>query len=628
MLGERYIDRLDDILVDPGAWESAPRHGDRGRWDAIPESIRAAHVRLAESAAAFDWPVAPATLFLDYARTGNRSRYQGSVRDARRNALTELVFGECIEGGGRFLDNIIDGIWATCEESFWGVPAHLRGQQQEAGLPDVSDPIVDLFAAEAASLLAWTDYLLRDLLDAQSTLIRDRIRLEIDRRILTPALEKDFGWMGFNDRGRRPNNWSPWICSNWLTCVLLVEPDRDRRRAAVAKILRTLDRFLDPYPADGGCDEGPGYWNHAAGSVHDNLDILHTATDGAVDVYGEPLIRNMAAFLYRAQIGDGWVVNFADAAPRVRPVPTVIYGYGKRIGDPDMQSLGAWYAEEQRFATEGFTTRANLGRRLAALPLLDELLAAEPRQPLPERVWLPDTQVAIGRSQAGSTTGYFVAAKGGHNEESHNHNDIGNVVIYVDGAPLIVDIGVEEYTAKTFGPDRYDIWTMRSDHHTVPTVNGVEQRAGAEYRAEDLAFTERTRGFTFELEIGCAYPPDAGILTWKRTIDFDPESGIVIEDTFELDRADALQMTFITLSAPAEGKTGITLEPQPLADDRLSAAGTIAYPIADFDVRFDAYPLADVTFKRGNPWGEQLTRILLTARNPRPTGTWRWHIHR
>src|SRR5213078_4852329 len=180
------------------------------------------------------WDSLPATLALEFKRTGNRSRYE-AVRDRRRKRLQDLVIGEGIEGKGRFIDEIANGAWLTCEETFWGVPAHLGAQKAGTGLPDVTEPIVDLFAAETGALLAWTDYLLGDRLDEVSPLIRKRMRAEVDRRVLTPALQRDdFWWMGFGER-KNINNWNPWINSNWLAAVLLLESDPRRRTASVYK---------------------------------------------------------------------------------------------------------------------------------------------------------------------------------------------------------------------------------------------------------------------------------------------------------------------------------------------------------------------------------------------------------
>ncbi len=86
------------------------------------------------------------------------------------------------------------------------------------------------------------------------------------------------------------NNWDPWISSNWLTSALLMEPDAERRRAAVGKILRCLDNFMNGYADDGGCDEGPGYWGRAAASLFDCLELLHAATAGQCNGFALPLV--------------------------------------------------------------------------------------------------------------------------------------------------------------------------------------------------------------------------------------------------------------------------------------------------------------------------------------------------
>ena len=181
----------------------------------------------------------------------------------RREILGTLLIAECLEHKGKYLNDIVNGLWATCEQSYWGYPAHLGLQKKKYGLPDIAEPTVDLFAAETASLIAWTYYFLGDKLDSISPAITERMIIETDRRILTPNLARtDFWWMGFGPG--TVNNWNPWIVSNWLTCVLIMEKDKQKKEQSLNKIAKCLDHFLDQYPNDGGCDEGPGYWGAAA----------------------------------------------------------------------------------------------------------------------------------------------------------------------------------------------------------------------------------------------------------------------------------------------------------------------------------------------------------------------------
>ena len=44
------------------------------------------------------------------------------------------------------------------------------------------------------------------------------------------------------------------------------------------------------------------------------------------------------------------------------------------------------------------------------------------------------------------------------------------MVVAAGGVPVLIDPGRPTYTAQTFGPRRYEIWTMRGDWHNVPLV--------------------------------------------------------------------------------------------------------------------------------------------------------------
>ena len=107
--------------------------------------IRQSYILQAEKYKDYNWPSIPASSYLDFIRTGSREVMQAPYRE-RRNALNALVFGELAEGKGRFIDQIINGVWAYCEMTYCGLSAHLTMQREKAGLPDVEEPIIDLGA--------------------------------------------------------------------------------------------------------------------------------------------------------------------------------------------------------------------------------------------------------------------------------------------------------------------------------------------------------------------------------------------------------------------------------------------------------------------------------------------------
>ncbi len=625
-LSRKYpLDSLKAMLISRAQWKPYPTAADRAAWEALPDTVRQAQIRLGERALTQPWPHLEASNYLQFAHNGNRSEYEAPYF-ARRDILGTLVTAECIEGKDRFLDAITNAVWSICEESSWVVPAHLYAQKAGPGLPDTTEPVVDLFDGETAALVAWTAYLVGEQLQTVSSLIMPRLHREIDTRILTPNLERDdFWWMGFGNRW--VNNWNPWVNSNWLTCTLLMEADEDRRAASVYKILRSLDNFLVPYPRDGGCDEGPGYWGRAGASVFDNLELLYSVTAGRLDEYGESLIREIGRFIYRAHINNRFYLNFADASSVLTPDPILVFNYGRRIGDEKMASFGAWLTEQADLIGRGARTEKDIapsmGRVLPALFSLQALPNTGANPPLVRDVFLNEIQVMVARDQDGSSQGLYVAAKGGHNDESHNHNDIGNFVTYIDGKPVIIDVGVETYTRKTFSPQRYELWTMQSAYHSLPTINGVMQSPGRQFTARDVRYGAGDDAVRFSMDIAGAYPPEAMLKSWQRTISLQRGVKVEIEDRYEMaEEPDKLTLSLMTPCLVDASQAGTLLLRQvQLVGELVSGAGRVGYDPAVFDVAVEEVQVTDGRLQ--SAWGLRMCRLLFTAKNPLSVGSWK-----
>jgi hypothetical protein len=183
----------------------------------------------------------------------------------------------------------------------------------------------------------------------------------------------------------------------------------------------------------------------------------------------------------------------------------------------------ALYAKSGNFPT--------LGRELLLLQYVDKLSKTKAEEPKSEAFY-PNLGVATMRSKGG----LFVAFKGGNNGESHNHNDLGTMEIFADGKPLLIDCGVGEYTAKTFSKERYDIWTMQSQYHNCPQVNGFNQKEGKEYVA-DLVMIGHKHGKeklsnNYLLNLTKAYPEEAMIEDYMRDVELKGEE-IKITDVYK-----------------------------------------------------------------------------------------------
>ena len=256
------------------------------------------------------------------------------------------------------------------------------------------------------------------------------------------------------------------------------------------------------------------------------LELLDQASDGQADVFDQPLIQAMGRFIYRVHIDNQYYINFADASGTVAPEAHLIYRYGQAIHDRDMSAFGAWSAQSQADGGAGGWGRPieSPMRWLRAIFSATEIAQAEAYPPQPRDVWLPVIEVMAARDHDHSGAGFYVAAKGGHNNESHNHNDIGEFIVYLSGLPLLIDAGVETYSRKTFSPQRYELWTMQSAYHSLPTIDGVQQSPGEQFAARDVRYHAEDSYAEFALDIAGAYPPEAGLKRWLRTIRLESRS--------------------------------------------------------------------------------------------------------
>lgn len=574
----------------PDSFRPVPRAGDAFWRDSLPEGMRRSYVEYGERHAGQPWTSLPATGFARFKADGNRTEYEATCF-AKRRRLAALVMAEVAEGGGRFMPDIVDGLQSTLEETWWGLPAHYGTNMQRT-----DDQNVDLFNAETAGLLAWTAYMLAERLDSFSPLLRQRVDREIERRILEPAVKHNYWWK------RAGMNWNPWIASNWLTCILLCEHDDARRAEGIAQIATALDAFIDAYPEDGGCDEGPGYWDRAAASLYECLALLRDATGGLVDMSREPKIRAMGSYIYNMYIGNGYCVNFADAhANRMMQQVNVVYPFGLYLGDNVMTAFAAYTAEQGDIARKAaalYDRSGNwpaLGRELMMLRHARRLLAEKSAEPQTADLWMPDLQIMTARRG-----GMFTAMKGGNNGESHNHNDVGSFIVYADGEPLLIDPGVGSYTAKTFGSGRYDIWTMQSQYHNLPLINGTGQKDGREYAAKNASYA---RG-TLRMDLAGCYPDSAAVSRWTRSVKATAH-GIEVTEDYELTaRRGQTALMLMSVSRPDVSRPGTIV----LRDGR-----RVVYDPSTLDVAAeDISPMLDDHLR--GVWGNGMFRIVMTVK--------------
>ena len=556
-------------------------------WKNIAPAHRAEILALAERYRQTPYPMRPASGFLDFVRTGSRSADEDPYF-LRRRKLCAAALHSCLTDDA-LTDEVLDGIWCVCEETSWVISAHnvnpIPGAPAAADmpLPDPEKPYIDLFAAQTGMILSFVSRMLEKKLDAVSPVITGRITREIDRRILVPFMERDdFWWMGF--RRKDLNNWTPWIISNVMVCAFLRGMEPEALARLLDRACRMLDRWLEVMPADGGCDEGAGYWNMAGGALLDCLEMLENASDGRFTFWHGEKLRNILSFPGRAEIGSGWFMNFADCDARPFLSGERLQLAGEKLEIPSLTAMGN-------------RLRGTITDQLSDVPHLTRVMsllfhpAAEgvPEAAAEQDVWLPDLQVRVVRKN-----GMTLCAKGGHNGENHNHNDVGSFMLYVDGEPEIVDAGNMRYTAKTFSEERYTLWNTRAAYHNVPLIGGREQQAGVSFRAREV----ESLPDGIRMDLAEAYDPAAGLRAFRREMRLGAE-GLTIRDRIETAEPEEICQVFLFRNRPEQTGSG-------LATERLHL------PLAEgWRVEIGEIPIVDTRMARSYPGS--LWRVMITT---------------
>ena len=451
-----------------------------------------------------------------YNISGSTTAYGSPYRE-RMNMALRLAFAEIHTGeSGKYFDKMLDVVWAMLDEPTWMLPEHTvhmpETATQRMPVPASAGEKyahgIELGSAYRSAVIALIYHFFEDKFNEISPFINERILHTLRTRAIEPYCKYYFWWEGM--AGNRVNNWCPWITSNILLTTALVEDDMSVRECVAQRAMTFLDNFLNFYMPDGGCDEGPTYWNAAAACLFDSLEILEYMSSGSIDIYSEPLIKAMGEYEPRMNITGVYFVNFADSRSKASQDGNMLKRYGEKCNSEILKSYADSMLKYENVTFDVSTPYRTL--RSYTTPTRDventRLLAAMD-------TYFPDLKVMVLRESENPSEGMFFAMKGGHNNESHNHNDVGSFIVYRNGKPVLIDAGVGEYTKQTFSPDRYKIWSMQSLYHNLPSFDGVGQPNGERYASKNEKYDEKARSLS--LELSDTYDLVCGVVSYVRT---------------------------------------------------------------------------------------------------------------
>ncbi len=614
-----------------------PAYSDREGWKALMGDKAAGYIKDAEQYLGYRWKVIPATAYLEIERSGSRKAME-NISFKNDSALEALFMGELAEGKGRFIDQLFNGVFLQTEQTSWVWSAHLKSTQlSKRGIPDARDEFIDLGVQSNGARLAVVWHFFKDEFDKIDPSLSEALYRAMRRHIfdtyLNPAKDQENWWIGITT-DRRLNNWTPWSNSGVILSYLLMCRDDGELRAAISRSAESVDRWMDWTKDDGACDEGPAYWDAAAAECFRYAMMLNRASGGAFSIFGDAKVRASGEYMSRAFIGDGWAVNFGDGSARATGSYPVLWMYGDAVGSDEMRNYAVYlgasgkdsFGKFPRRTKDLYFTLESLLREPAYRSACDKALAEaggdsgkmmhDLRKDVPASTWYPETQ----HFMLHAPSGWIFASKGGYNNESHNHNDAGSITLFYDGIPVFVDAGVGIYTRQTFSSGRYKIWTMQSQWHNLPVINGVPQKDGRKYHAENAGPVGKDG---FKVSIQGAYPDDAACLKWDRR--FTVKDAVTILEEYVLSGRKAPDTENFLVSGevrlPGEEAAGRILKEGEAAvvassfDGKRSGTFLVTYPTS----MKASVETMEINDGRLNPvWGKSLRRLSLTGPSDAP----------
>jgi len=517
-------------VVPQEAYQPAPAYTDRSYWVAFGSTDLGKYY-LKEADELIDRsPEVPISdeIYRRANKEGNRGIYKPRYYRTM-DRLEKYILAECMLNDGRYLKPIEEHIRAIMAMKSWLHPNH---DDDENTVLEGKRVHIDLGARKFGLVLALADAVLADKLsDELRVEINGQLRWRITDSYLQSTKElkpKSNNWI------RSTSNWNSVCTSGSLFTIIVSSDDYDERVQAIGSAINSMKYYLSGFGEDGYCSEGTGYWSYGFGHYLYLAEILHDYTDGKINLFefNDPeKLRRVANFPEVFQIHPGLYSPFSDGVTRVKKesdnfaylMATKYYGAQKSSylkPDEAVQSivLGADY--KKYISEEPFPVA------------------------LPPVTYFEDYGVVISRGQ--QEVPFSISIKAGHNNENHNHMDVGSYIIAYGEEILAGDIGAPSYIAGAFSDDNP---ARSSWGHPVPRIDGTLQSKGREFKGKVLEanFTDEKDQVVMDLLTAYEIPY---LNTLMRTVQND-KSGvgkITVTDQFSADKPVTFGTAIMTLA--------------------------------------------------------------------------------
>ncbi len=523
--------RKMELLIPDRCSFPIPNYHDRKFWDRFPLSseIRKGAEKKRKSVlpemSVSLWEAAREDKYLQGART----EWADKLKELFR-VLDRCTLAECKENKGRFVPQIV-GALEKLLETPWGYPDSdpagkvISAGYRYAGLQSV---------ITASSVLS--AYMVLD------DKLPEPLRARLKKRILEWTVEpvkRDLALPPGTGTAR--NNYGHWVMS-WIDGTnnitpftyyrvviisnALVESKRERAELLLCAI-RANENYLKNFTPEGYTPEGLSYWEMGFSASCNLALLVRELTGGKVDLSHDPHVAAITKLGWEMEMDPectGLYPHFSDCGRE---------GRGSLFGRLFYQTMNQLAGIDYY---GGEIARKKVEYQPSSVSLFEDLryTAAMMRKPVPLRkapprnpiFYVPSCGVLVSRDLPGRKEAFSFAAKGGHNQEFHNHCDLGSFVIGLGSRFYCGDPGTPVYESKT----RHLV--NSSVMHPVPVINGKEQGKGKKAFAKVLEMKNGPDSARISYDLKKAYPVKE-LTRLVRTFTHDRKNRrVLLEDDF------------------------------------------------------------------------------------------------
>lgn len=461
-----------------------------------------------------------------YVENGNREIFERDhiEYETRLHALFDAYI---ITEDEKYLVPLADIIWNICDMESWSIPAHvsetLSIEERRRNL-DLCSCIMGYRISEVIHFVG----------DKLPELVTRRAKAEVQFRIIDSfkvAKPERYFWLTTH------NNWAA-VCIAGVLCSYLYIATEEEIEEQLPRMLEIADHYLLGFEDDGCCTEGYGYWNYGFSFFSLFAKMLLDYTDGKINYFEREKVHKIAMFQQNILLNERECLSFSDGGLTFEPYAWLSH-FLKGIY-PDMQLP----ALSDECVVDYATAPLQQGTPIRYIFWTNPDFVGATLEPKSHIFKNAEWFLHHGE-------GYSIGAKAGHNDEFHNHNDVGSFIISKGGRVTFCDPGGGEYTKEYFGKGRYSIFVTSGRAHSVPVINGEYQSFGK--REGGVLISEENR-FKFSMKGG--YEIDT-LTSLVRDIECEKD-GVKITDTFEFSETPtSISERFVSLLPIVETEDGL-----------------------------------------------------------------------